>query len=255
MKLRIAQIRIVPEKGNLPGNFAKLCAALPAVARRRPDVVITSECFLDGYVSTEKQITRSALRHYAIDPATSEYTRQVARWARTHRAWFIFGCTRREGRRAYNTALIYNRRGRLAGVYDKTHLQWHDRKYAPGRRLPVFASDFGPFGVLICADRRWPETVRTLARKGARIVFNPTYGMCCAFNLAMMRTRSYENELFIVFTHPRQSLITGPTGQIIVNERRRQPAFTVTRVDLAEVAQVRGARHSHLKDLRPDLYR
>ena len=65
----------------------------------------------------------------------------------------------------------------MVGSYDKTHCQNTDAKYLEGRSLPVFQSDFGTFGVMICADRRWPETVRTLAAKGARVIFNPTYGM------------------------------------------------------------------------------
>jgi predicted amidohydrolase len=212
VKLRIAQIRISPAKGNLEGNFAKLRSALHALEKHRPDVVVTPECFLDGYVSTEKSVTRSTIRQYAIDPETSPYARAIAEWSARCRTWFIFGCARKARTGVFNSALIFNRKGARIGVYDKTHCQMHDRKYVPGRALPVFDSDFGKFGVMICADRRWPETVRTLALKGARVIFNPTYGMSCDLNLAMMRTRSYENEIFVVFTHPQQSLITGPGG-------------------------------------------
>ena len=107
------------------------------------------------------------------------------------------------------------------------HCQTHDLKYTAGGSLPVFGADFGPFGVLICADRRWPETVRTLALKGARVIFNPTYGMHDERNLHMMQTRSYESELFIAFTHPQQALLTAPTGQVICNETRDDVSFVV----------------------------
>ena len=88
----------------------------------------------------------------------------------------------------------------------------HDFKYTPGKNLHAYESDFGSFGVMICADRRWPETARTLTLQGARVIFNPTYGMHDDLNLCMMKTRSYENGIFIVFTHPGQSLITDPKG-------------------------------------------
>jgi predicted amidohydrolase len=52
MSLRIAQIRIVPEKGNPACDLLKLRSALKAVRRHHPDVVATPECFLDGCVST-----------------------------------------------------------------------------------------------------------------------------------------------------------------------------------------------------------
>jgi predicted amidohydrolase len=86
----------------------------------------------------------------------------------------------------FNTALIYDRCGSLVGMYDKLHLQKHDLKYTPGRYLNVYESDFGTFGVMICADRRWPETARTLTLRAARVIFNPTYGMHGDLNLCMM---------------------------------------------------------------------
>jgi predicted amidohydrolase len=101
----------------------------------------------------------------------------------------------------------------VSRTYDKLHIQTHDVKYAPGRHLTVYPSEFGPFGVMICADRRWPETVRTMAVAGARVIFNQTYGMNNEMNLCMMRTRSLENELFIAFTHTQQSLIADPEGR------------------------------------------
>ena len=254
MKLRIAQVRIVPDKGNLAGNFSKLRSVLGVLEKHRPDVVVTPECFLDGYVSTEKSVTRRNLRRHAIDPVRSAYTREIAEWSARCRSWFIFGCSRNDPAGVHNSALIFDRKGVLAGVYDKVHCQRSDRKYVPGDALPVFDSDFGKFGVMICADRRWPETVRTLARKKARVIFNPTYGMSCDLNLAMMRTRAFESEVFIAFTHPRQSLITGPGGEVVADDQRRNCRFAVTVIDLAAVDRTRGAVDSHLKDRQPHAY-
>lgn len=252
--LRIAQIKVYPTKGDLKANHDHLMDILNQVAGHNPDVVITPEGFLDGYVSTEETVTKENIVAYAIDPASSAYVNDVAAWAADQRAWFIFGCTRRVPEGAYNTALILDRQGKLAGLYDKVHCQTHDQKYLPGHSLPVFQSDFGPFGVMICADRRWPETVRTLALKGARVIFNPTYGMHDERNLHMMQTRSYESEVFIAFTHPGQALVTGPKGQIVCNEVSAAKPFVLSQIDLSEVDQIRSAEHSHLQDRRPDVY-
>jgi predicted amidohydrolase len=131
------------------------------------------------------------------------------------------------------------------------HLQKHDLKYTPGRHLNVYASDFGPFGVMICADRRWPETARTLTLRGARVIFNPTYGMRGDLNLCMMRTRSYENGIFIAFTHPGQSLITGPEGNIVCNNEDETKTYVVTEIDLSKAPANQGG---HIADRRPDVY-
>ena len=253
-KIRVAQIRAVPQKGDLQANHNKLMSILAELARESVDVVITPECFLDGYVATEASVTPTTLRQYAIDPSASPYVQSLSTWARAAAAWVIFGCSRNSPAGIFNSALILNRHGVLTGTYDKTHCQDHDKKYLPGQSLPVFNSDFGPFGVMICADRRWPETVRSLALQGARIIFNPTYGIHDERNQQMMRTRSYESEIFIAFTHPMQSLLTDPSGNIICNDMRADTQYTICEIDLSTVDAVRADPSSHLNNRRTDIY-
>ena len=252
-KIRVAQIKVYPGKGALQANHAKLMEILEEIEdKQEVDVLVTPEGFLDGYVVTEKSVTREDLVGYAINPEDSEYTLAISDWARRTRTWVIYGCARKATGGVYNTALIYNREGALVGMYDKTHIQTHDHKYLPGNHLNVYESDFGLFGVMICADRRWPETSRTLTLKGARVIFNPTYGMHGDLNLCMMRTRSYENGIFIVFTHPAQSLITGPNGAVVCNDRDETQKYTVTEIDLSKAPANRGG---HIVDRRPDIYK
>ena len=252
--IRIAQIRTVPEKGNLKGNHERLMSVLDKVAGEAVDVVVTPESFLDGYIATETGVSAEQLKEYAVDPSESAYVKSVSGWAGAVGAWLIFGCSRRTPAGVYNTALIFDRKGVLKGWYDKTHCQTHDKKYLPGKTLPVFDSDFGLFGVMICADRRWPETVRSLALQGAKVIFNPTYGMHDERNMHMMQTRSYESEVFIVFTHPLQSLVTGPTGTIICNDIRADVHYSVSEIDLSSVDAVRTGGSAHLRDRRSDIY-
>ena len=252
--IRIAQIRIVPEKGKVAANSKKLMSVLSDLTKRDVDVVVTPECFLDGYVSTEDWVNSDNIRNYAIDPSDSPCVDSVSAWARENSAWVVYGCSRLSPEGVYNTAILLDRKGNLSGSYDKTHCQTHDKKYVPGRKISVFDSDFGHFGVMICADRRWPETVRSLALQGARVIFNPTCGMHDENNLRMMQTRSYESEVFIAFTHPLQSLLTDPTGKIICNDTREDAAFSLTEIDLSQVDEVRARDSAHLRDRRPELY-
>ena len=251
-RIRVAQVKVYPQKGQMAANHRKLMGVLRDIERAgKVDVVVTPEGFLDGYVSTEQSVTKVDMVNYAIDPPTCEYALEAFAWAKRNETWLIYGCTRKEKDQVFNTALIYDRRGSLVGTYDKLHLQKHDLKYTPGRHLNVYASDFGPFGVMICADRRWPETARTLTLRGARVIFNPTYGMHGELNLCMMRTRSYENGIFIAFTHPGQSLITGPGGEIVCNEEDATKTHVITQIDLSRAPANKGG---HIADRRPDVY-
>lgn len=261
--IRIALIKTVPEKGNLCENHRTLMRLLADIGAEAVDVVVTPECFLDGYVCTRDEVTEETIREYAIDPDTSAAVQDAKEWAKTAKTWLILGCMRMDSAGdstgdapgIYNTSLAIDRSGSIAGIFDKVHCQTHDRKYNAGASLPVFDSDFGRFGMMICADRRWPETVRTLAIQGARIIFNPTYGMHGELNLRMMQTRSYESEVYIVFAHPRQSLVTDPRGEIMLNSRNDTEEVTYCEISLATVDQVRNGVSAHLKDLRRDVYR
>lgn len=252
-KIWVAQIKIYPDKGGMEANHTKLMRTFGEIEREhKVDVVVTPEGFLDGYVATEKLVAKDDMVRYAIEPQTSKYASAVSDWARQNKVWVIYGCAREAADGVYNSALIYNRGGALVGMYDKLHLQRHDLKYTPGKHLDVYESDFGLFGVMICADRRWPETARTLTLQGARVIFNPTYGMHGDLNLCMMRTRSYENGIFIVFTHPGQSLITGPDGAVVCNNRDKSQTYTVTEIDLSKApADTSG----HITDRRTDVYK
>ena len=70
-------------------------------------------------------------------------------------------------------------------------------------------------------------------------------------NTAMMRTRSFESEVFIAFTHVRQSLVTGPGGRVHCDDCGDDDDVSVTRLDLAYIDRVRQSPTSHLTDRRP----
>lgn len=256
--VRLALLRGVPAPWQLEANFGAFRAAVAMAARQNAQIFITPEGWLDGYASQEKESTADKMRSVAQDLTASDYLRQVSELARALRMYICFGFTSLEGGRVYNAAGLWDAEGRLVGVYHKTHLQRHDLQYTPGDSLPVWPSPWGVIGMMICADRRWPETTRVLRLQGARLILNPTYGLCDDLNEAMMRTRAWENQCFIAFAHPRQSLVTAPNGRIVGKEdlgdgdaKANPIRVLVCTVDLTE-ADDQGERH--LADRRPELY-
>ena len=80
-KIRIAQVKVYPEKGNMKANHTSLMNILKDIENNhKVDVVVTPEGFLDGYVSTEKSVTKGDMVKYAINPVTSGYTQVVSNW-------------------------------------------------------------------------------------------------------------------------------------------------------------------------------
>ena len=74
-----------------------------------------------------------------------------------------------------NGALLFGRDGAIVGRYDKSFL-WHfdNRWFEPGSAYPVFETDIGRIGMLVCADGRMPEIARCLTLNGAQIILDLT---------------------------------------------------------------------------------
>jgi len=247
--LRIGQLRGVPPKWEVEKNFQTFLDFLPEASEKKVDILITPECWLDGYASPDESSTPEKLRTIAQDPDTSPYLARVAKEADERNMYICFGFTSLENGNIYNAAGLWDRDGTLVGVYHKTHLQTHDLQYSFGESLPVWDTEFGTVGTMICADRRWPETTRTLRVKGAKLILNPTYGMCHLENEWWMRTRGYENQCFIAFTHPKVGFVVGPKGEIVGKEEGEDPGLHVVEIDLTQAKD-----NNHIQDRRPELY-
>jgi predicted amidohydrolase len=77
----------------------------------------------------------------------------------------------------YSTAVVYDRKGKIAGKYRKTHLTPGEKKsgLSPGQNLDVFLLGKVKIGILICFDAIFLESFRTLALKGAEVIFLATH--------------------------------------------------------------------------------
>lgn len=247
-RVRLGLLREVPVKWDLEHNMAVFERRLQDALKKDVDIFITPEGWLDGYAAPDDGSTRERLRGVAQPLEGSKHLDRVGALAKQHGLYICFGFTSLEDGKVFNAAGLWDRDGRLAGVYHKTHIQTHDVQYDRGEALPVWPTPWGPVGIMICADRRWPETARTLRLKGAKLILNPTYGFANDLNEAMMRTRAFENQCFIAFTHPQVSLITGPGG-VIVGKAEDRPGVLVRTVDLRQAKD-----DNHLRDRRPELY-
>jgi len=252
-KARIGMIVAMPEKWAVEKNWEIFETLVRRHAKDGVDVFIAPECFLDGYAVTENDWTVERFSGVAQALDDSRYVERLKGLAVETDAHIVFGLTERQGEDFFNCALIVGRGGEIVGKYYKTHLQSHDLRFKAGQDLPVFNLPFRngvsmQAGVVICADRRWPETIRTLRVRGAEITLMPTYGMWHHDNEWWMRTRAYENEMFVCFTHPNVALITNPKGQVEAKLQTNVPSVLVHDLDLGEVT-------THmLKDRRPELY-
>jgi len=248
-KINVGILKAMPRKWDVKGNWAIFEKQFGRHEDENIDVFITPECFLDGYAVTEDDWTAEKFREIAQDISKSSYIDKVRDMAQRTSTNIVFGFTEILEGLFYNCALLVRNDGEVVGKYYKTHLQNHDLRFAAGQDLPIFDVNFGRVGMVICADRRWPESIRTIRLKGAQICLMPTYGMWSLDNEWWMRTRSYENQMFVCFAHPNVALITNPKGGIEAKLQSNLPDVLVHEVDLSKVTD-----DNHIADRRPDLY-
>ena len=75
--------------------------------------------------------------------------------------------------RLFNAAAVFHR-GAVMGVYRKHHPAINRSVYSAGDRVPVFTVGGLTFGIVICRDSTFAEPARTLANRGATVLFVPT---------------------------------------------------------------------------------
>lgn len=141
-------------------------------------------------------------------PVPGPISDRFSRLAAKHEMWVIAPIVEESGKGLpYNSAILFDRKGRIAGRYRKTHLclpgHGEGEHYLPGEDLPVFETDFAKIGITICMDIHYPEIYATLALKGAEVVFWPTGAMDYTGDLleSIVNARAIDNQVFFVPSH------------------------------------------------------
>ena len=166
------------------------------------------------------------------EPIPGPTTERLAEQARRYRSWIAFSIVERDGADLFNTAVLLDRSGRIAGTYRKVQLPFEEVSIgiAPGDRFPVFSTDFGTVAMLICHDASFPEAAREVALKGAEMILMPIWGG----RQTLVRARAIETGLYVAtsgYSYPSE--IISPTGDVLAAAPLdKGPAVAVADIDL-----------------------
>jgi predicted amidohydrolase len=153
--------------------------------------------------------------------------------ARELKIYLAIGFPELRGSQVYNSVVIFGPDGAVVSRYSKTHCGGEPHN-TEGTEFPVVTTPLGRWGTLICLDRQLPETSRILAIKGAQMILVPSYGMYGEINDVMMRTRAFENGVYVVFVHPKRALIIDPKGKVIASDNGEGDQIVMGRITLDE---------------------
>jgi predicted amidohydrolase len=99
----------------------------------------------------------------------------------------------------------------------------------PGSETPVFETDFGRVGLMICWDSSYAEVARALAEGGAEVLLMPIAGGV----EALVQARAIENQVYVVASgYDYRTGIFDRRGERIA-DAKADPEVVLATVDLS----------------------
>ncbi len=253
---RVAGPRSAMTPDDLRFNHELLISQAREAAAMGAKLLVTPESYLDGWSFDASIMERTAMT--IPGPRIDELVRLSAELV----VWMLVAVMVKTDRGLYNACVVIDDRGQIRTIYYKTHETKAVLKRMPyvlGEELPVFETPWGRAGVLICHDRWYPEAVRTLRRRGAEMIFNPTAAAAFSpdhpysdIHQSVLRSHAYLNGIFFAScngaNHGGHSLVIAPDGQVIARGLAEQ------QIVLADLDPAAHGSYDFVSNLREGLY-
>jgi hypothetical protein len=190
----------------------------------------------------------------------------------------------------WNVQTLVERDGSIVATYKKAHIPGHehhepDRPFQHAERyyfepspdgFGVWRAFGGLMGMMICNDRRWPETYRVMGLQGVEMILcgyntpihyvpDPSQDILQGFhNALVMQSGAYQNGTWVVGVAKggveegvdslAQSMIVAPSGQIVAQALTSDDELVIARCDLDWCNRYKGTLFDFDRYRRPELY-
>ncbi len=187
------------------------------VALDEPDILLLPELFLTNGLKNAEG--RALMDRDVAEPVPGGGFVQdfLVRKARQYRMYVAAGMVRLDPatNRIYNSAVLFDRAGAVAGIYDKmfpTPGEMEKYEVTPGAAPGIFDTDFGRIGIAICFDLNFPEVFAPMRERGVEL---------CCFLSSMhggthLPTLAYEGRMYLASAvEHTAAYIINPIGGIV----------------------------------------
>ena len=190
----------------------------------------------------------------------------------------------------WNVQTLVERDGSVVATYKKSHIPGHEhhephRPFQHAERyyfgpspdgFGVWRAFDGLIGMMICNDRRWPESYRVMGLQGVEMILcgyntpihyvpDPSQDILQGFhNALVMQSGAYQNGTWVVGVAKggveagvdslAQSMIVAPSGQIVAQALTAGDELVVARCDLDWCAKYKDTLFDFDRYRRPELY-
>ncbi|TGZ72194.1 hypothetical protein CRM22_002237 [Opisthorchis felineus] len=266
-KIALLQMQVTEDKTK---NWEFAQQHIIEAASQEAKMVFLPECF--DFIAPTRDYT---LQHAeSLDGTLVEKYRRLAS---ENRVWLSLGGAHRKSSdsldgRIYNTHIVIDSNGQIAGTYDKVHLfdvnvksrqdedesssgvnMTESRTIRPGTEPPpvIQNTPVGALGLAICYDMRFPELAAHLRyAKGAQVLAYPS-----AFSVptgkaghwhTLLRARAIENQCYVIAAaqegahHSKRSsyghsLVIDPWGRTVAERDTPGPGLLICEISPVEV--------------------
>ncbi len=203
---------------------------------------------------------------------------------------FCLGYALLDGGRRWNVQTLVDRDGEIVGTFKKVHIPGHehhepDRPFQHAERyyfepspdsFPVWHAFGGVVGMMICNDRRWPETYRVMGLQGVELILcgyntpihyvpDPSQDILQGFhNALVMQAGAYQNGTWVIGVAKGgveegvdslgQSCIIAPSGQIVAQALTADDELISAICDLDWCKRYTDTLFDFDRYRRPDMY-
>jgi hypothetical protein len=273
----------------------RLRALLHQAHARGCDLVVYPELALTTFFPRWYVDDLAEVDHYYEASMPNEATQPLFDDARRLGVGFCLGYALRETdadgvEHRWNVQTLVERDGRIVATYKKTHIPGHehhepDRPFQHAERyyfepspegFGVWRAFGGIVGMMICNDRRWPESYREMGLQGVELILcgyntpihyvpDPSQDVLQGFhNALVMQAGAYQNGTWVVGVAKggveegvdslAQTCIIAPSGQIVAQAYTTDDELVLARCDLEWCARYKDTLFDFDRYRRPEVY-
>jgi len=265
-EITIALAQVSSRVGDKEHNIETMKTKIAQAKKLKAQLVAFPELCLTGYVVKDRAY------ELAETVPTGSSVLKIEEIAKKETVHVIFGMIEESAKASavlHNTAVLVGPKGYI-GKYQKMYLPTHSvfeekRYFRPGYQTPVFETELGTLGMLICYDIYFPEITRLLSLKGAKLAvcISASPSVRRGFFETLTAARAIENTVFLAFVNLAGiqdglqfwggSRIIAPSGSLISKARYDVDDLITARIIYSDVTRVQ-AWVPTLRDLRPEIF-
>lgn len=258
MNHKIALVQANFEFGEICANLQKTEKLVRLAANQGAKIICLPESFNQGYsVDNMKELVQKA------EDINGKTLTKMTSLAKENEVYIIAPMfVKYKDGKCYNSAFLISDKGELIGSYSKTHLIEDEKgEYEAGDEYPVFETEYGKLGILICNDLCFVESARMLGVQNVDIIFVPAAWRFIEDSVhwweQMLRGHALNNQVFIAAANrigpaddlffAGETMVVGPDGFI-----KKKLVFPEERVLIQEISsdEIKASKASNIEIIK-----